>query len=680
MTTARAADQARTTAAAPAAWSVADGERLYGLDRWGMGYFRVSPSGNVRVHPDGAADGPSFDLHEIVAGLSDRGLSTPLLLRFTDILDHRLRSIRDAFAEAIAEEGYTAGFRGIYPIKVNQQRQVVQELRDFGGPLGFGLEAGSKPELLAVLGVTASRPEFASTPIVCNGFKDAEYIETVVLATKIGRDVIPIVEHPRELELILDLSDRHGVEPRFGVRIKPSAQVSGRWQESGGKRSKFGLDARELMRAVEILHKRDKAECLKLVHFHVGSQICDIRTLSGAVDELTRTYCELRAMGCGVEMIDIGGGLGVDYDGTRSPTTASTNYSLKEYALDVIHRIRGVCDEEGEPHPTVLAECGRAMVAYSSVLVVDVMGRAASASETPDETIDALLEAGGEQPRPLTDLVEAFEASKNSTRTEQAVSLWHDALRAQDECNSLYSLGYLTLRHKAAADSMASRVGAAALRTARSTGDGELPDELVALPDQMADSYFVNMSIFQSLPDFWAIDQVFPICPIHRLDERPTRPGVLCDMSCDSDGKVDKFVWSEASTTEKTLMLHEPVPEDPARPGGPSADLPYCLGIFLVGAYQEVLGDLHNLFGDTHAVHIRLDRSGSNGNWVVEEVVEGDSAREVLQFVQYDVEQLRRDVRTDVERATAQARITPQEGRRYLEFFTAGLEGYTYLE
>ncbi|MEM9065494.1 MAG: biosynthetic arginine decarboxylase [Planctomycetota bacterium] len=651
-------------------WTPAKAEALYGVGGWSGGYARVSGSGTVCMRPRGPGS-PEIDLDELVRGLSERGLETPLLLRFDDVLHHRLGEIARAFRDAIEEEAYDGHFAGVFPIKVNQQRHVCEEILEAGAPLGFGLEAGSKPELLAVLALTARELQ-ANIPIVCNGFKDKTYADLVALCAKLGRDIVPVVERFAELELLLEASERWDADLPIGVRTRPTTKGSGRWQESAGPGSKFGLQAAGLLRAVETLRARGKLDRLRLVHCHIGSQVADISAISPAIDELTRVYCELRKLGAPIDRIDIGGGMGVDYEGTRSPSGSSVNYSLREYALDVIHRIKAVCDEAGEPHPGVIAECGRAMTAHASVLVFDLLepARPQPGLDTTDAEIEAFVQTSTPS-RPLRDLIDAFKDSHAPSDLDAAASLWHDAERAGEECESLFRLGHLSLAHRAAANAMVRIVG---LRALDAVGDQPMPPALEGLADRLADQFHANCSVFQSLPDHWAIGQLFPVMPIHRLSEKPPRLAVLGDMTCDSDGRIDRFPGIGGNPEPaKTLPLHDPAE------GGPGGEGGYHLGAFLVGAYQEVLGDLHNLFGDTHAVHIRL--TGDNSKpWAIDEVVEGDRCREVLGYVQYESEAIRRAMRADVERATRNGTITPTTGRALLARYDAALDGTTYME
>ncbi len=655
-------------------WTAADSAQLYGVPDWGKGYVGVTPDGHLSVIPT-KDPAKSIDLHEVIEGLKARGVHTPVLLRFNDILVHRLREIRTAFDDAMAEQQYGAagpggsggGYSCVYPIKVNQQRHVCEQIANLAVELNFGLEAGSKPELLAVLGLSASAGGAGvnGMPIICNGFKDDEFIETVTLATKLGRNIIPVVEKWTELELVVKHAKQYNVRPKIGLRVKLSSRGAGRWESSAGVRSKFGLFVSEVLQAVEYLKKHDMLDCLNLLHCHVGSQLYDIRVFKNAVNELSHIYCELHKMGAGLTMLDIGGGMGVDYDGSQSAWSSSINYTIAEYAADVVYRIKSVCDAAGVPHPKILSESGRAMVAYSSVLVMDVLGTSKFASDPDIESIDALLKGETEPPQPLLDLVDVYRNMTDRNLREA----FHDATQARDEAMSLFSLGYMNLPMRAAAERLFWAIGHKILERAAKKGD--LPEEFESLPELLSDIYFCNFSLFQSMPDSWAIDQLFPICPIHRLNEEPMRRGILADITCDSDGKIDHFV--DKRIDKKILELHE-VKDLPGEGAGVE---PYYLAVFLLGAYQEILGDLHNLLGDTHAVHISHDASGG---WEIDEIIEGDTVEEVLAFVQYDPEDLKRAMRQDIEAACKQGRLTLSEGKSLLKFYDDGLAGYTYLE
>ncbi|MEZ6233254.1 MAG: biosynthetic arginine decarboxylase [Phycisphaerales bacterium] len=645
---------------APTEWSTGDSASLYGLDEWGQGYFAVGADGNLLVQPD-KDEGRRIDLHKVIQGLDERGITTPIIVRFKDMVAHRLREIRGAFDAAMADNAYTGGYSCIYPIKVNQQRHVCEEIRDIGGPLGFGLEAGSKPELLAVLGLTENMPDM---PIVCNGFKDDEYVEMAILAHKLGRTITPVVERYRELELLLKHAKAYGVRPRIGMRCKPSARGAGRWESSGGMRSKFGLQVSGMIDAMDLLRQHGMLDCLKMLHFHVGSQICDIRQFKNAVSELANMYTEMARLGAGMDTIDIGGGLGVDYDGSQSAWASSMNYTLREYAADVVYRIKAACESAGVAHPRIFSESGRAMVAYSSVLVVDVLGRNRYSSDPDMPKVRSLIAAEPDgAPQPILDLIDAYEG----VAKRDPVEVHHDAAQAYDEALSLFTLGYLSLPMRAAAERLFWATGRQVLARAQGeAGTDDLHEDLQVLPEFLSDIYFCNFSVFQSLPDSWAIDQIFPICPIHRLNEKPTRRATIADMSCDSDGKVDKFACVDHRDFKPVIEVHDLLEGQT-----------YYLGFFLVGAYQEVLGDLHNLFGDTHVVHVSLD---GEGGWEIDEIVEGDTVREVLSYVEFDHEDLERSVRRDTERAVKKGTMSVGDARSLMRFYEGGLEGYTYLE
>jgi arginine decarboxylase len=632
-------------------WSAEDSAELYQIGAWGQGYFAVGTDGHLCVRPYASGE-QEIDLYEVVEGLRARGFASPILIRFTDILADRLRRLHDAFARAIKENGYDGRYAAVYPIKVNQQRPVVEEVYKHGEPYGFGLEVGSKPELLAVMALTTE--EAASRPIVCNGFKDDAYIEAVILATKLGRNIIPVVEKFSELHLVLDHAERYGVRPNIGVRVKLSGQGAGRWRDSAGAKSKFGLFVSEVLDLFEVLRERGMEDCLKLVHCHPGSQLQDIRRIKDAVGELAHVYTELHRMGAGLEYIDVGGGLGVDYDGSRTNFSSSMNYTLEEYASEVVYRVGSICDDQNVPHPTIVSESGRAIAAYHSVLVFDVLGATARESfevseNTPGDDDDV--------PQPIRDLFEAY----GSIAPRRLLECYHDAIEARKQAMDLFKLGYLSLEQRGLAERLfwATCVG---IWQAASRLD-EVPEELESLELVLCETYFCNLSIFQSLPDAWAIGQLFPIMPIHRLDEKPERRAVLADITCDSDGRIERF--TDVRDVKRALELHDL-----------AEGQRYYLGAFLVGAYQETLGDLHNLFGDTHVVHIHLHEEGG---WWIEESVLGDSSAQVLRYVQYDVRQLSSQMARDCERAVRDGRLTVADSRALLRFYESELQGYTYL-
>jgi arginine decarboxylase len=642
MTNGRAAHAAANTARA---WTVHDSSELYEVARWGHGYFSVNGAGHVQVHPT-KDPARAIDLKELVDRLQLRGISLPVLVRFSDILEHRLGEIHAAFQAAITQHQYQGGYSCVYPIKVNQQRQVVEEVLNFGRRYRFGLEAGSKPELLAVIALADNE-----TPIICNGFKDAEYIETAMLAQKIGRNIIPVVEKYTELGLILEAARKVGVRPQIGMRVKLASRGSGRWHSSGGFRSKFGLTVTEIMRGLEELRALDMQDCLKLLHFHLGSQITNIRIVKGALNEAARVYTELARLGAGLQYLDVGGGLGVDYDGSQTNFESSMNYTLEEYANDVVYHVQTVCDEADVPHPTIISESGRAVVAYHSVLVFNVLG----VSGFRDEAIPTAARPEWEQP--LRDLVDTY----NTVTARNALEAFHDAQQALDMALSLFNGGYLPLEQRSMAENLFWAICTKLQRLASSMA--EVPEDLQNLDEQLSDTYFCNFSLFQSIPDSWAIKHLFPVMPLHRLEEKPTNHAVLGDITCDSDGKVDRFV--DRRDVKKTLPLHA------------TSGAPYHLGVFLVGAYQEILGDLHNLFGDTHAVHVSLDEHGAAR---LDALVKGDTVKEVLDYVEFDAETLLRKLRTDVETAVRENRVDYEGAGRLLRFYEDGLNGYTYLE
>ena len=626
-------------------WTAEHAAELYDVNRWGQGYFSVPPSGVLRVHPERDPE-RYIDLEALVERLQEQGVGLPVLLRFNGILADRMRTIHQAFHLAIKEHEFRGSYTCVYPIKVNQQRQIVEEIVARGTRYGFGLEAGSKPELLAVIAV--SQPD---TPILCNGFKDSEYIETALLANKLGRQVTIIVERYRELQLAIQLARKIDVQPRIGVRIKLATRGAGRWHSSGGHRSKFGLTSGEVLRAVAELQEHGMADCLRLVHFHLGSQITNIRPVKEAIIEAARVYADLYRRGAGLEYLDVGGGLGVDYDGSQSSFESSVNYTLQEYANDVVYHVQTVCDDAGIPHPNLISESGRALAAYHSVLVFDVLGcsQHREPQEPPEVDEDAEL--------PLRTLRMTYD---NATVRNLRES-FHDAQQALDMSLNLFSLGHLSLAERSLAESLFWSICG---KLARLIGQlGEPPEELQALDQFLSVNYFCNFSIFRSMPDSWAIQQLFPIMPIHRLNERPTRHAVLCDITCDSDGKIDRFVHRRDML--RTLAVH------------PYEDSPYYLAAMLVGAYQEILGDMHNLFGDTNAVHVDLR---DDGEPVFETVIRGETVSQVLGYVEYHRDDLERRLGQAVQAALAEGRITAEEGRRYLEFYAEGLNGYTELE
>ncbi|MDX2000379.1 MAG: biosynthetic arginine decarboxylase [Thermoanaerobaculia bacterium] len=631
----------------PEAWTIRDSMELYNLEGWGNDFFSVNGLGNVVVHPGGPGTA-AIDLKELVDEVRERGIAPPFLFRFSEILQARVVELNEAFRSAIAEYGYKGIYRGVYPIKVNQDRFLVERLARYGKPYHFGLEAGSKPELLAVMAML----EDPEALIICNGYKDEEYVETALLTSRLGRTVILVVEKFSELPLIERIAKETGIRPRLGLRARLSARGAGHWEESGGDRAKFGLSASDLVAAVEYLRKADLLDCLELVHFHLGSQISHIRSVKEGIREAAWTYTNLAEMGAhGLKYLDVGGGLGVDYNGTQTDIVSSMNYSLQEYVNDVVYGVQQVCDNKRIPHPTLVTESGRATVAHHAVLVVDTLGVVEySVGPIPGE------------PPPGTDplLQNLFDAYREVT-PDNLLEVYHDALSARDDCRSLFNLGRLSLADRALGEDVFLAVCRRIWEHVKD--EPEVPEEFEGLATALADTYFLNFSVFQSAPDSWAIDQLFPILPIHRLDEEPTKRGVLADITCDSDGKIDHFIdrWA----TKPVLELH------------PYDGREYYLGVFLVGAYQEILGDLHNLFGDTNTVNVSL---GDDGDYEIDEVEPGDTVADALQYVSYSRRDLLDRVRRSVETALRRKTMTLEESRQLLKAYDEGLSGYTYLE
>jgi len=627
-------------------WSVEDSLELYSIKQWSNGYFSVNGEGHLLVQPGGPG-APSADLKELVDEVRQRGIAPPLLIRFAQILATRVTELNESFLRAMGEYGYQATYRGVYPIKVNQERYVVEQLLGAGRPYHFGLEAGSKPELLAVLGMLDDEEAL----IICNGYKDEEYIETALLGSKLGSRIVLVVEKYSELPLIAEIAERTGVAPTIGIRARLTARGAGHWEASGGDRSKFGLGARGLVQAVGFLRERGLLDRLQLLHFHLGSQISSIRNVKEALREAVRTYCELYKLGAPLGFLDVGGGLGIDYDGSQTNFSSSMNYTLQEYANDIVFGTMELCDAAGVPHPTLVSESGRALVAHHAVLVADVLG-------VGEFTVGSLPESlPDDVPAPVRHLLDTYrEASRKNL-----LEAYHDAVGYRDEALSLYNLDHLSLQHRVLAEDLFWSLSAKILKLVRELP--EVPEELEGLERALSDTYFCNFSVFQSLPDSWAIDQLFPVVPIHRLDEEPTRRGVLADITCDSDGKIDHFI--DRRDVKDVLELH------------PLRDEDYYLGVFLVGAYQEILGDLHNLFGDTNTLHVSL---GEEGDYHIDHVLTGDTVSDVLRYVSYDRSDLIAQMRRFTEKALRAKRITLEESRQLLRVYEQGLAGYTYLE
>jgi arginine decarboxylase len=636
------------------AWKFEESLDLYQVEAWGKGYFSINADGHVVIRPSMDAQ-REIDLYEVVQGLKARDLHTPVVIRFSDILAHRLRHLAEAFGTAIAENEYRNRYAAVFPIKVNQQRLVVEEVYRYGKEFGFGLEVGSKPELLAVMSLTEDAPDRL---VVCNGFKDDSYLEAVIIAAKLGRTIIPVVENFVEIHTILKHAERYGVRPRIGVRVKLASDGAGRWRDSAGEKSKFGLFVSEILDLHALLKERNMLDCLQLVHCHPGSQLQDIRRVKDAINELAHVYAELKLMGAGLQYIDIGGGLGVDYDGSGTNYESSMNYTLNEYASDVVYRIKSVCDARNVPHPMIVSESGRAIAAQHSLLVFDVLGASKldqfKVTGRPEEDYQGRQEL----PQPVRDLFDSYR----SVNERRLVECYHDAMQAREQALQMFNWGYMSLEFRGLAERLYWATCTKIRDHCRKLN--RVPEELEGLEDLLSDIYFCNFSVFQSLPDSWAIGQLFPIMPIQRLAERPTRNAVLADITCDSDGKIDRFVHPRI--TKRTLEVHELVPGES-----------YYLAAFLVGAYQETLGDLHNLFGDTHVVHIRL-REG--GGWWIEEVVKGDTANKVLEYMEYDTDELYPRISRDCERAIQEGRMSITEAQGVKRFYENELNGYAYLE
>ncbi len=627
----------------PSGWSAKDAEKLYNMAGWGQGFFRVNAEGHVAVHPD-PKNGPALDLYRLALDLNAQGVQLPLLIRFSDILRSRIELLAHEFKRAIDEFGYTGHYNTVYPIKVNQQRHVIEEIVQFGAPFGLGLECGSKPELQAVMGIT----DRADHLIVCNGYKDEEFLRFALMAQKLGHRVFIVLEQLNELDVVLKMADELGVEATIGVRIKLATEGAGRWAKSGGEKSKFGLSAPQLLRLLERLKELGKQDMLKMLHFHLGSQITDIRYIKAALEEIGRFYVEIREMGFDLSHLDVGGGLGVDYEGSRTTRAASMNYTPREYANDIIYGLGTICKEQNMPMPNIISESGRALTAHHALLLINVTDVEAQT----EPQVPPLREA------PHRVLVELHENLESLTldRVEEA---FHDAIAAKERVQELFASDAISLRELADIEELyLCTINAIAKLIA--SDRAAFPEVVNHIESALVDRYFCNFSIFQSLPDNWAIDQLFPIMPIHRLDEEPIRRGTLQDATCDSDGVIDRFAGGRKG--KPCLELH------PHRPGEP-----YILGIFLTGAYQEILGDLHNLFGDTNAVHIRATETG----YEITDLVHGDTVTEVLNYVQFSGSDLLANFRRKVSNAQSLSRA---EANAYIADYVAGLEGYTYLE
>ena len=629
-------------------WDVSSALALYNVERWGAPYFTVNGKGHVAVRPSGEPL-REIDMMELVREARERGLAFPLTLRFQDLLRHRVQTVNRAFAEAIAEAGYKNVYRGVFPIKVNQLREVVEEVVDAGAEFHFGLEAGSKPELLAAL----SMHDDPESLIICNGYKDADYVRNAMLGRKLGKRLVMVVEKIEELAQILAVAKQMDVEPWIGVRVRLATKGAGKWATSGGEDAKFGLSTAELVEASELLRREGMAHCLKLVHFHVGSQIPDIGTIKRAVREAARFYAKLQKLGHDLGYLDVGGGLGIDYDGSRTTFDSSVNYSLHEYTRDVVAAVQEVCDEEKVAHPVLVSESGRAIAAHHSVLVVEAFGAIEKVSRGPEVT------AAEGDPAVVRDIIAIYQSLGSKHRLESL----HDAQEIREKADSMFSLGLLDLPAKAKVETVYWRIAAKVVELFR--GVRYVPEEVKDLEISLSDQVMCNFSVFQSLLDHWALGQLFPVMPLHRLKEAPERQATLVDITCDSDGKVARFI--DLQDVKPTLPVHR------AEEGKP-----YYLGFFLAGAYQDIMGDMHNLFGRVNEMHIFLDEDEESG-YYIEEIIGGNTIGNVLALTQWEKSELTRRMKVQVDTAIKADRLKPNEGMRLLDSYEKALEGYTYL-
>jgi arginine decarboxylase len=634
-------------------WDTQAARNLYNVHRWGANYFDINDAGHVVAKPLQDA-GTAVDITDVIEEAKSRGLKFPVLIRFQDILRNRVESINLAFRNSITEFNYQGKYRGVFPIKVNQLREVVEEILDAGKPFDFGLEVGSKPELFAGL---ALQNQMGSL-IICNGYKDCDFIKMALLGTKLGKKVIMVVEKLEELRQIITVSKQLGVEPLVGIRARLLAKGAGRWAESGGENAKFGLSTAEILAATDLLKAENLGHCLKLVHFHIGSQVPDILTVKKAVQEAARFYAKLRKMGFDLDYLDVGGGLGVDYDGSRSAFDSSTNYSLQEYTNDIVYYVADVCNAEKVPHPDIISESGRALVAHHSVLIVEVFG--AIGKTHPDIKFQY-----GDNEQPI--VRELLDIQKNLAKLNK-LEAYHDAQERRDDAQHMFTLGMMDLPDKAKIENLYWEISQDVVESFK--GQAYIPEEIRKLEDSLGDQYLCNFSVFQSLLDHWALGQLFPIMPVSRLNERPTREATLVDITCDSDGQINKFI--DLRDVRDTLPLHK------LNPNGNGQLEPYYLGFFLMGAYQDIMGDLHNLFGRVNEVHVFLDPDEPTG-YYVEEIIEGSTIVQCLASVQYDENELKRRMKVQMDEAIKSDRMKPSEAMRLLDDYERGLKAYTYL-
>jgi len=630
-------------------WSINESAKAYNLNNWGADLFSINKKGNVCVHPSPNSK-HSIDLRVLIDDLIKRKIKPPILLRFMNILEGRIAAINRVFKNAILQNDYPAKYQTFYPIKVNQQRQVVEAITKFGKKYDIGLEVGSKPELIAAISLSTGN----GLPIICNGYKDTEFIETVLYATKIGYDITIVVEKLFELEKIIEISKSTKIVPKLGIRVKLSSKGTGKWATSGGEDAKFGLRISELIAATDILKQNGLIDNLKLLHFHIGSQITKIDKIKNALIEGTRIYVEMKKMGVNLEYLDIGGGLGVDYDGSKSSYFSSVNYSVEEYANDVIYQIKNICDEAGIECPNIISESGRATVAHYSVLITNVLNTNTQNLMPDFESILSETEKLSPTVKKLVDIYTSID--RHSLRED-----YHDTIQLIQEAVSLFNLGYLNLHDRAIAEWICSKI----IRKINSIVEKmkPIPDEMQNFQLSLRQTYFANFSLFQSVPDSWAIDQLFPIVPIQRLHQKPDVMASIADITCDSDGEVTSFVGENGRT--KFLPIHKIRSEED-----------YYIGFFLIGAYQEILGDMHNLFGDTNAVHITFNKKT---NYKIDTVIPGDAIYESLKYVQYDGHEIRKRVRDNLEKGVSLRKISIEESSHFMELLDKTLQGYTYL-
>ena len=641
------------TDAAQRPWTIQDARTLYNIDRWGAKYFDINEAGRVVVTPLQEA-GSAVDINDVIEEAKGRGLKFPLLMRFQDILRHRVEAINTAFRNSIAEFNYQGKYRGVFPIKVNQLREVVEEILDAGKPFSFGLEVGSKPELFAGLALQSQMGSL----IICNGYKDTSFIKMALMGTKLGKRVIMVVEKLEELKQIITVSRQVGVEPMIGIRARLLSKGAGKWAESGGENAKFGLSTAELLAAAEMLKAENLGHCFRLLHFHIGSQVPDILTVKKAVQEATRFYAKLHKMGFPIDYVDGGGGLGVDYDGSRSAFDSSTNYSLQEYTNDIVYYIADVCNAEKVPHPDIVSESGRAIVAHHSVLVVEVFGSIGKTRKWENLCF-------GDNEHPL--VRELLDIRANIAKLNK-LEAYHDALERKEDAHNMFTLGLMELPDKAKIEILYWEISEAVVQSFR--GQAYVPEEIRKLEESLGDQYLCNFSVFQSLLDHWALGQLFPIMPVARLMERPSREATLVDITCDSDGQINKFI--DLRDVRDTLPLHQ------LNGNGNGTPEPYYLGFFLMGAYQDIMGDLHNLFGRVNEVHVFLEPDEEAG-YYIEEIIEGNTIVQSLAAVQYDENELKRQMKSQIDEAIKSDRMKPSEGMRLLDDYERGLKEYTYL-